>query len=51
MNPSKEKHRESTIWQPPFWGHQIRDQTDFERHVDYLHWNPLKHGHVAWLGD
>jgi putative transposase len=51
MNASKEKHRESTIWQRRFWEHQIRDPNDFNRHVDYLHWNPVKHGHVTRVGD
>ena len=44
MNASKKKHRESTIWQRRFWEHQIRDQNDFNRHVDYIHYNPVKHG-------
>lgn len=28
-----------------------RDETDFERHVDYLHWNPVKHEHVRQVAD
>jgi putative transposase len=52
MTLSKQKHRESTIWQRRFWEHQIRDDADFERHMDYVHFNPVKHGHVpnieAW---
>lgn len=43
---SREKHRESTIWQRRFWEHRIRDQEDFNRHFDYIHWNPVKHGLV-----
>ena len=35
-----------SIWQPRFWEHVIRDETDFERHFNYIHWNPVKHGHV-----
>jgi putative transposase len=46
MNQSKHKHRESTIWQRRFWEHQIRDDNDFEKHVDYIHFNPVKHGYV-----
>jgi putative transposase len=41
---SKAKHRESTLWQRRFWEHQIRDEEDFTRHMDYLHYNPVKHG-------
>ncbi len=51
MNKSKIKHRESTIWQRRFWEHQIRNQEDFNRHVDYIHWNPVKHGHVVRVVD
>lgn len=51
MNPSKHKHRESSIWQRRFWEHQIRDDSDFEKHVDYLHFNPVKHGYVDRVCD
>ncbi len=33
-----------SIWQERFWEHLIRDETDFQRHFDYIHWNPVKHG-------
>ncbi len=46
MNESKTKHRESTLWQRRYWEHQIRDDTDYQRHMDYLHYNPVKHGLV-----
>ncbi len=46
------KHRgESTIWQRRFWEHQIRDGVDMERHLDYLHFNPVKHGHARQVID
>jgi len=48
---SKRKHRESTIWQRRFWEHQIRDENDFARHVDYIHYNPVKHGYVKCVTD
>lgn len=32
-----------SVWQPRFWEHLIRDETDFQRHFDYVHWNPVKH--------
>jgi putative transposase len=35
------------VWQQRFWEHTIRDELDFERHVDYIHYNPVKHGHVT----
>ena len=44
LSVSKKKHRESTLWQRRYWEHQIRDQDNFNRHVDYIHFNPVKHG-------
>jgi len=38
---------ERGIWQRHFWEHLIRDEKDFERYVDYVHVNPVKHGLVA----
>lgn len=51
MTESKTKHRESTLWQRRYWEHQIRDEADFERHMDYLHFNPVKHGLVKRVWD
>jgi len=34
------------IWQFRFWDHIIRDTTDMNRHIDYIHYNPVKHGLV-----
>ena len=48
---SKVVKREKGIWQRRYWEHAIRDDTDFERHVDYIHFNPVKHGHVARVSD
>jgi len=42
---------ESALWQRRFWEHTIRDDRDFERHVDYIHFNPVKHGLVARVCD
>ncbi|MCQ8103511.1 transposase [Methylomonas sp. SURF-2] len=33
-----------TVWQPRFYEHCLRDESDFRRHLDYLHYNPVKHG-------
>jgi putative transposase len=35
------------LWQRRFWEHTIYDDTDFARHVDYIHYNPVKHGLVT----
>jgi len=42
--PSRKTRREGGLWQRRFWEHVIRDEEDFERHADYIHWNPIKHG-------
>ena len=44
---SKIAKREKGIWQRRYWEHAIRDEKDFERHVDYIHYNPVKHGLVT----
>jgi REP-associated tyrosine transposase len=38
---------ERGIWQRRFWEHAIRDEGDYARHMDYVHYNPVKHGHVT----
>jgi hypothetical protein len=35
------------IWQRRFWEHAIRDERDLSRHIDYIHFNPVKHGYVS----
>jgi putative transposase len=35
------------VWQPRFWEHSIRDDEDMQRHMDYVHYNPVKHGLVS----
>jgi putative transposase len=42
---------ERGIWQRRFWEHAIRDEVDFARHVDYIHFNPVKHGYVLRVRD
>ncbi len=48
---SKAAKREKGIWQRRFWEHQIRDDLDLERHVDYVHFNPVKHGLVKRVNE
>jgi putative transposase len=35
------------FWQKRFWDHVIRDDRDFENHLHYIHFNPVKHGYVT----
>ena len=49
---AKANHRgEKQVWQRRFWEHVIRDEDDWRRHVDYIHYNPVKHGYVKRPGD
>ncbi|MGQ0619809.1 MAG: REP-associated tyrosine transposase [Panacagrimonas sp.] len=43
--------KERGIWQRRFWEHVIRDERDFRHHVDYIHFNPVKHGLVQQAFD
>jgi len=49
---SRTKRDEGGLWQRRFWDHRIRDEEDMIRHVNYIHYNPVKHGLVrcphAW---
>lgn len=38
---------ERGIWQRRYWEHLVRDERDMTAHIDYIHYNPVKHGHVA----
>jgi putative transposase len=50
-SPSKVAKRERGIWQRRYWEHAIRDETDLIRHIDYIHFNPVKHGLVSRVCD
>lgn len=39
--------RERGIWQRHYWEHLIRDENDLRRHVEYIHFNPVKHGYSS----
>ena len=48
---SKIARRERGLWQRRYWEHAIRHDADLERHVDYIHFNPVKHGYVSQVRD
>lgn len=48
---SQIRERRRGVWQPRFWEHVIRDEEDFERHFDYVHYNPVKHGYTGRPAD
>lgn len=45
-NQSRIKKDEATVWQRRFFEHTIRDGRDLETHINYIHYNPVKHGLV-----
>ena len=51
VSASRAGKRERGIWQRRFWEHTIRDELDLQRHADYVHINPVKHGHVERASD
>jgi len=49
---SRKSKKERGIWQRRYWEHLIQDQQDYNNHIEYIHYNPVKHGYVrcasAW---
>lgn len=42
---------ERGIWQRRFWEHTMRDDRDYASHMDYVHFNPVKHALAAYPAD
>jgi putative transposase len=51
ISPSRARKGERGIWQRRYWEHALRDETDFTRHVEYIHFNPVKHGYATRVMD
>ncbi|MBS4050545.1 MAG: transposase [Methylomonas sp.] len=51
LSATRKRRGERGIWQRRLWEHTITDQYDYNRHVDYIHINPLKHGYVQRICD
>jgi putative transposase len=51
LSERRQKKGERGICQRRFWEHVIRDEQDYERHMDYIHYNPVKHGYVKRAAD
>ena len=51
ISASRARKAERGIWQRRYWEHTVRDEGDFARHVDYIHFNPVKHGYVGRVLD
>ena len=48
---SRSRNGERGIWQRRYWEHLIRSDIDYENHVDYIHFNPVKHRYVNRAAD
>jgi putative transposase len=44
LSESRIARKEISLWQRRFWEHTIREASDWRRHCDYIHYNPVKHG-------
>jgi len=51
LSDSLHKRKEKGIWQRRFYDHIIRKEDDLYRHLDYIHYNPIKHGIVQKAKD
>lgn len=51
ISESRQRKGERGLWQRRYWEHVIRDELDYRRHLDYIHFNPVKHGHVRSARD
>jgi hypothetical protein len=51
ISDSRRGKGERGTWQRCYWEHTLRNERDFARHVDYIHFNPVKHGHVSRVTD
>ena len=46
ISNSRARRAERGLWQRRYWEHAVRDEQDYRRHMDYIHYNPVKHGYV-----
>lgn len=46
LSAVRQRRHERGVWHRRYWEHTIRNERDYRNHVDYVHWNPVKHGYV-----
>ncbi|MFT5082419.1 MAG: putative transposase [Lentisphaeria bacterium] len=51
LSAARKAKGERGVWQRRFWEHTVRDEKDYQYHVDYVHLNPMKHGLVNRVHD
>ena len=47
LSEGKKHKKEKGVWQSRYWAHIILDENDLYKHIDYIHYNPMKHYNVA----
>ena len=50
-NQARKRKQQQEIWQHRYWEHVIRDETYYQHHIDYIHYNPVKHGYLERAAD
>jgi len=51
ISESRLSKGERGIWQRRYWEHTVRDEADYSRHLNYIHFSPIKHGYVQRVRD
>ena len=46
-NRARLRKSQQAVWQHRFWEHLLRDEADYQQHIEYIHYNPVKHGYVS----
>ena len=46
LRSARDARNDRPIWQSRYWEHAVRSETDYRKHVEYIHYNPVKHGYV-----
>ena len=47
LTEGKKRKNEKGVWQSRYWAHIILDENDLNKHIDYIHYNPMKHYNIA----
>lgn len=51
QSATRASRRLRPVWQQRYWEHTIRDQHDWQKHIDYIHYNPVRHGYSTCPGE
>lgn len=50
-NTNRKNKQQQDVWQHRGWEHCLRNERDFQQHIEYIHYNPVKHGWVKRASD